>query len=1082
MLTIYKASAGSGKTFTLAVQYLSLLVENPQNYRSILAVTFTNKATEEMKQRILSQLYGLWKGLPSSEGYARQVERATGMGRDLIARRAGMALSGMIHHYGLFRVETIDAFFQTVLRGVARELGMTANWRLGLNDREVEEAAVDQLIDDLADDRMLRSWVMTFIMERMADDHSWNVIGQLKDFGENIFRDFYKQEREALTRVLQQEGFFEAYAKDLRQLANTTRQRMGEMATDFQQDCDALGLTDADFFQGKNGVPGHFRKFSGDKPDTVEANSYVLRCLDDEGQWPSPKCSRRDAVVELATKWTPRLKESLALPPVLRACDAVLRHLHLLRLLGRIQERVENLNQDNNRLLLSDTQQRLADIIDHSDTPFIYEKIGTRLEHVMIDEFQDTSRAQWQNFRLLLDETMSHSVSHNLIVGDVKQSIYRWRGGDWRLLQQIVGEFSPAQRQQLEQVTLKTNWRSDRRVVEFNNAFFRLAAESEGLGDAYGDVVQLVPDEKNDAGRIAITLFPQEGTVATGDENASMSYHDTILDAIFQQARSLLDQGAAPSDIAILVRYNRFIPQIARLFVDRMPDVPIVSDEAFRLDASQAVTTLIQLATVLLRPDDQLAMATVAATLGDDEAVARLVSQRDEWLRKPLSDLAEALVMHFGLNRLPGQSAYLCAFMDQVAAYQRDHTGDLRQFLDEWERHIAAKTVQTDAIEGIRLLSIHRSKGLEFPHVLIPFCDWELEDSRTLLWCHVEEQPFARLPLIPVSYSRERLKGTVFEPFADSEHQQNVVDNLNLLYVAFTRAKRSLCVYGLRTKPAKTRRKAPAHRSWLIEQCLPTLHASLTDSLLDGLDTPEAPLRFTWEAAPTLSFHEEGGNVQQKEADTPEANPFLATYTPIEVPFTSYPADHLQVRQSNDSHRFLADADSMDDGDAQDQQHYIDLGLLLHDALSRIATADDVPRVFQQLEMGGVFSSHTEALRHQHLIEQRMKDPRVAEWFAPPMPPADGTPPQPRWRLFRECSILTPKPPTGGLAEHHRPDRVMTDGRRTIVVDYKFGRPKPEYIEQIRSYMRLLEEMQMPAVEGYLWFVYTGDIVPVSMD
>jgi ATP-dependent exoDNAse (exonuclease V) beta subunit len=437
--------------------------------------------------------------------------------------------------------------------------------------------------------------------------------------------------------------------------------------------------------------------------------------------------------------------------------------------------------------------------------------------------------------------------------------------------------------------------------------------------------------------------------------------------------------------------------------------------------------------------------------------------------------------------------------MDQVAAYQRDHTGDLRQFLDEWKRHIAAKTVQTDAVEGIRLLSIHRSKGLEFPHVLIPFCDWELEDSRTLLWCHVEQQPYARLPLIPVSYSREQLEGTVFQPFADREHQQNVVDNLNLLYVAFTRAKHSLYVYGLRTKPAKTRRKAPAHRSWLVEQCLPTLHARLTDSVLDGLETPASPLHFCWEAplsSPEAPLSSPEGDIAatllfpKRSNVSPSgdnrgalgANPFLATYTPVEVPFTSTPADLVKVRQSNDSSRFLAAATRAVSDDApQDQQRYIDTGLLLHDVLSRVATIDDVPRAFRQLELSGAFASHQEAMRYQHLIEQRMEDPRVAEWFASPQASADGSASKPRWHVYRECSILTPKPPTGGVAEHHRPDRVMTDGRRTVVVDYKFGRPCSDYVEQVRSYMRLLNQMQMPAVEGYLWFVYTGDVVPVKL-
>ncbi len=1061
MLTVYRASAGSGKTFTLTVRYLTLLIDNPQSYRSILAVTFTNKATEEMKQRILSQLYGLWRQLPESDRYAREVGKATGMEKAQMARRAGMALTAMLHHYGLFRVETIDAFFQEVLRGVGRELGLTGNWRLGLNDEEIEEAAVDQLVEDLADDTQLRRWVMAFIMERMQDDRSWNVIGQLKEFGQNIFTDFYKSESEALQQVLQQEGFFESYTKELRALSANAQKEMRQTATDFEADMQARGLSYADLYRGTQGFGAYMRKLQSDKPGEAAANSYVLQCLSQTPGWASTKTKNTEQVEALAEAWAERIEQSQKLPAVIRACDATLRHLHLLRLLGRIQQRVNQLNRDSNRLLLSDTQQRLSALIEGSDTPFIYEKTGSRLEHVMIDEFQDTSQAQWQNFRLLLDETMSHRVSHNLIVGDVKQSIYRWRGGNWQLLNRIETQF-PNAREQLQQEPLKTNWRSDSRVVRFNNAMFSVARTIETeVGTAYDDVEQLLPADSPDQGAVSVVLLPGSGT-------EGRSYEETMLDEVLSRVESLLAQGVTPSGIAILVRYNRHLPLLARMLSDRLPQVPVVSDEAFRLDASVALNAVIALLNVLLHPDDSLAQAEAIKMCGNDAAVELLMEKRPTWLALPVAELTEQLLSTFGLDRIEGQSAYLCAFMDAVAALQAERPISVQQLIDEWKSHICAKTVQTDAARGLRLLSIHRSKGLEFDHVLLPFCDWTLESTRTLLWCHVEQQPFARLPLIPVSYSRQQLAGTPFEPFAEEEHRQAVVDNMNLLYVGMTRAIHGLYVIG-RRRPAPRQNKSgkPAtaskgtDRSWLIEQCLPRLADMLEGSSLRGTDDYEQALTFEWSqtmAAPTKPTGHASNDVQ--------SNPFLARPVPTEVHFTSQQSGSVQFRQSNDSRSFVAS-----DGDdySEDENGYMHTGQILHYALSLVVTPSDVPAAFRRIEQEGMTGSHHETMRFQHLIEQRLRSPRVAWWFAP------------GWHVYRECSILVPRPHSTDVADRYRPDRVISDGSRTVVIDYKFGRPNTAYIDQVRRYMLLLTEMGMPAVEGYLWFVYTGDVVPVSL-
>ena len=259
-LTVYKASAGSGKTFTLATEYIKLVVENPQSYRNILAVTFTNKATEEMKIRILSQLYGIWKKLPDSAKYMEVICEKTGQTEAFVSERAGIALSNLLHNYNYFRVETIDTFFQSVLRNLARELDLTANLRIGLNDTQVEELAVDQLIQDLHTTDVLLQWLLKYIMENISDDKSWNVIGQIKTFGKTIFRDDYKHVSQILRQKMEEPGFFDQYTTRLKELRQAAEERMKQFAHDFFETISNEGLSIDDFPYGKSGVCSFFLK------------------------------------------------------------------------------------------------------------------------------------------------------------------------------------------------------------------------------------------------------------------------------------------------------------------------------------------------------------------------------------------------------------------------------------------------------------------------------------------------------------------------------------------------------------------------------------------------------------------------------------------------------------------------------------------------------------------------------------------------------------------------------------------------------------------------------------------------------
>ena len=1041
-LVVYKASAGSGKTFTLAVEYIKLLVQNPQAYRQTLAVTFTNKATEEMKMRILSQLYGIAQGLDSSQKYADKVCKELNVSPQFVRKQADEALRQLLHNYSYFRVETIDSFFQSVLRNLARELDLTANLRVGLNDVQVEETAVDQLIDSLKANDLMLQWLLRYIMDNIKEDRSWNVISQIKQFGRTIFRDYYKQQSNNLKKVMDDnEHFFDKYTASLRKIQQDAENGMKGFAKDFFAILDQENLTSDDIAKKERGVYAFFVKLSNGQFDESIENQTVKDAKDDPAKWYTKTSDQKERIHALAeNELCPLLRKAIDERPHLyllyKSADITLKHLSQLRLLSSIEKKVHELNDNANRFLLSDTQQLLHDLIDGSDSPFIFEKIGAQLEHIMIDEFQDTSTIQWKNFKVLLQEAMSHEGSSNLIVGDVKQSIYRWRNGDWRLLAGIKDEFTHAD-QLIKELPLDTNYRSTRNIIDFNNAFFKQAALIEDVS-AYDDVHQKYPDEKPKTGFVEVTLLPAN------------DYQQTTLDAIVTQIQTLLSQQVPATKIAILVRTNSLIPTIANYLMQTMPDINVVSDEAFRLDASPAVTVIIQAMRLLTNPDDAIARAFLAKyTTGrlDGELPAEFSDHTDALLRMPLYELAERLYVIFHLEQTSGQTAYLCAFYDQLVTYISEETTDLPTFLNEWDETLCAKTIQSPEVNGIRIISIHKSKGLEFPHVILPFCDWRLEHT-DLLWCTPRQEPFSDLPIAPIDYSAKNMQGTIYQADYDREHQQITIDNLNLLYVAFTRASESLYVMG--------RRNATNTRSPLIEQALVEVKTALEkdgheDVVLEGADDAKVPLHFVFGQLPPVAEP-----TQQKKQET---NPFLQTAVPVDVHIEPF-KHQVEFRQSNKSKEFASLA--ADDEQVQTTD-YIQLGSILHQVFSNIRTTADVEQALKDLELEGIlYNQSVTPQRLENMIRKRLAHPRVARWFSP------------RWQLFNECTILTPD------AQEFRPDRVMTDGHETIVIDFKFGGEHSEYHDQVRNYMQLLRQMGMPQVSGYLWFVYSNKIVEVK--
>ena len=1100
-LTIYKASAGSGKTFTLAIEYINLLIANPHNFKYILAVTFTNKATQEMKQRILSQLYGIAHELPDSDSYFQRIsELQPNLNEQEIRQHSADALQLIVHHYNLFRVETIDSFFQRILRNLSRELGLTANMQVSLNDTEVESQAVDNIIDNInREDDPLLNWIMDFVQERLAEDKSWNVIAQIKEFGKNIFKDFYRNHQQELHAIMNDPAFFKAYTSKLRTLKNNAIMGMAKYATTFKSIMENYRLTDKHFYQGKRGVIGYFEKlqkgdFLGVPTDT--ANKYVLAAIDnadalvkkDDINTAESQTIIRE-VGPLLRKAEEHRKEAAI---TVNSVELALKHINELRLLGRIEKEVQNINDENSLYPLSNTQKLLNSLIDEQDSPFIYEKIGGQLRYIMIDEFQDTSAMQWANFKVLLDDCIAHQ-NGSLIVGDVKQSIYRWRDGDWHLLNSL----NEKTHVEIQVKHLNTNYRSQRNIIHFNNTFFSSAAQllslqvknelndaqlsedilagADEIKSAYEDVSQLIPADKQPCGLVRITLIPKD------------DYENRMVESVKDKLEYLLTNNIETNKIAILVRKNKHIKLLASYFQQnpilvngKQMMINMVSDEAFRLDSSLAINIIITAMYVLTHPDDKLSLATLVklsrsitpenSNIDDANLLAgkdkeqlklllpnEMVEAWDELLSTPLINLAERLFSIFELEQLNNQSAYICAFFDQMTDFLQKHVAGIDDFLKEWNNNLCGKSIHSDAVNGVRMLTIHKSKGLEFDHVIIPFCDWDLEDKRNILWMQTEYAPYNELPVIPVSLSAKKLKKSIFKHHYQNEYINNMVDNLNVMYVAFTRAGRNLFIIGKANDPGFPSKLL---HDVIGSSCLS--HEENNTTFLKKI----GDCKLTEDEDGTIQF--EYGNLCLSDMGKKKKskNIFLQPEEGLPIKIQQNHSEP-QFKQSNASKDFMTPDDELEE--KQKRESYIETGNILHALLASIQNKNDIDRAIDLLEFDGVL--YNKPMTRQQLksyIEHELNDSQIAKWFSPEM------------KVFTECSILFYDTEIGQVRER-RPDRVIYNNDEITVIDFKTGRKLVRHQEQVREYMSLLHDMGYKNISGYLWYIQQHNIVKVEL-
>lgn len=1082
-LTVYKASAGSGKTFTLAIQYIKLLIisDNPNAYSNILAVTFTNKATAEMKERIIEQLYGIWKALPSSDNYLQILQKelkdyGCEMNSDIIRERAGKALMCILHDYNRFRVETIDSFFQTILKNLAHELNLVANFKVDLNDKEVLNESVDRIIDRLHLTPDIMNLIMDYVNDRITNNQTWDISNEVKGFGACIFKQEYLSNEDTLKEVLTDSHKIRTIREEFERQKQAASDYQKSAVEHYNEELHAYGI-DNKIFSFGNDINSYLKKLE-DIENEIKFGNRLQGFVNDYENMLKSADKKDPQMISLAKHFSQLLGEVRQVQLVARQLYSTsmlaLKHLNPLRLLGVINKEVTQLNTEKNRFLLAKTPLLLNELVDDSDAPFIYEKIGAHLNHIMIDEFQDTSWQQWNNFKVLLKEGMSKG-HENLIVGDIKQSIYRWRDGDWSILNNIGTEFKSYNP---EIKSLTHNFRSERRIINFNNALFKKAASAldklgndaeTSISNAYNDVEQQSPSLKSEQGCVEINFNKMTGR--SRDPEGEM----LMLDEMCLKIKELHQQGVEYHDMAIILREKKLSQQIIEAMESKIPDANPVSDEAFLLKSSLSVNLIINVLRFLNNTDERIAINFLTFYYNslikqnsfgmNDLAIQKkelnnylpkeLTDRQEELRQLPLYELNEEIYRIFELEQIHEEDAYLFTYFDNLINYLHDNPADLNSFLKYWEDILSVKSIPSGTIGGIRILTIHKSKGLQFHTVFMPYCDWKVEAEKNsngpnnLLWCKPETAPYNKLPIIPITPGNAMAE-SIFKKEYEEEHLQRRIENLNLLYVAFTRSEKNLYVW------ADTR--------YVINSS----EYTVGDLLYTNLPNELSGVNITTDNEGKIKTFQYGSAVFAKEKSEEKNNNRLKIkYTPKECRMHSYNA-RIDFCQSLKAEEFIESMANNEEKDAHTNDKRR-MGIQLHYIFSQIHTHDDIDKVLTQLDIDGKISSQYEKEELANMVRIAINDTRVNHWF-------DGS-----MKLYNECPILSKQyNKESGKYQIYRPDRVMIGKDCIYIADFKFGEPRKEYKNQIKEYMNQLQLMEPEkTVKGYLWYITTNKIEEV---
>lgn len=1029
-----KASAGSGKTFNLAKTYIRLLLcsDEPRMYRHILAVTFTNKATDEMKRRILKELHILSTD-PASSKYSEDLLPHFGDALSL-QTKAGQALCDILHDYGAFAVCTIDSFFQQTLRAFSREIGQFPGYQVELDSTSLVEESVDRVLDSLSEDKpQLLHWLKESVMEDLREGRRYNLDNKLKTVAKELKSD---KHRSAVEEYSIDEGkeYSIEHLKQLRKalggVTSKFKKDVKEAATAFVKACGDAGLSLSDFsgttFKKVFNTAANGFQGSGDVPSAT----LMSRC-EDFSSWFRKADRERFAGLEGAL--LPHLCNYCSLfgdrMLVFNTAKAISTNLVELGVATDIYREFDALLREKNVLCLGDSNTILRDIIDGSDAPFVYEKIGVRYENFLLDEFQDTSRIQWENFYPLIKESDS-SGKENLLVGDVKQSIYRWRGSDWKMMAGEVQAGFPSH----EIEPLGRNYRSYERVVKFNNALFPFCA---GKLDSQLDETDMIPVSEIYSDSLQ-EIKPENS--GKGLVEAVFCNPDDIKDKVLETIRKILATGSRPEETAVLVRENKQGEALAMFLMAN--GIGVISDDSLYVKASPVVRQVVALLSSVTDPDDTL-NSFLAGEIGTDVKDIPFMS---------LSDLCEQLlrlVRSRDEKSFDSQTQYVQGFMDFVQDYSSVYGNAIDGFLKKWQDSDPKISSPTDP-DCVRILTIHKSKGLEFRHVIFPFVDAMTLFRNEHKWARPDvagtELEGVAEGVYNVNLSDPSTISTLFKKESRREKYLQHIDNLNGFYVAMTRAEATLTVIGGRPSDEclDAASSGASFQFADFSQILVSfLESNLKELSLEKRDE-NGVLEYSYGTMPPSE--------EKKEEDLSDA---LMPGWPS-FPLNPEPGDPEEDVRERGRLKFSADSIDFFIDEATASVSARLNGTVMHDILSKVRIPSDLPEAVREAVLAGDVAEEDAPQCLEQLGRAVSSHP---EWF-----PEDDT------TVLSEVSLVD----TDGCV--YRPDRVILRDGKVTVIDYKFGERNPRYRRQVRRYADIWSRMGYQVADALIWYVPADEV------
>ena len=1035
-LTIYKSSAGSGKTFTLVLEYLKIVLANPNHYRQTLAVTFTNKATEEMKERIVASLVGLIKG---TEPNLERILSDKSEKKFDIKRRAIDVLENILHDYSSFAISTIDAFFIKIIKAMSYELGLPGKYDIELN----RETAIDEIcagiFSEVGNNKALTNWLESFVFDKLDSEKGWHIERELRKVAGELFKESYQQlhknskavSMDQITAIKKIKGSFENFIQ---------LKAKAIIATLKEYNVDPH-----DFSYGKAGFGNYFLKVINNPspPDFIPTKRF-LDAAENSLVWFSKTSEKKNALPKITVENIIR-EMGLIIDCVngskekyFTSC-VVLNMIYVAGIISHMQEHLKKYRDENNLFLLSDAQQFLNNVISLSETPFVYEKTGSGYKHFLLDEFQDTSSLQWKNLLPLIENSLAEDNAV-LTVGDVKQSIYRWRGADFKLLLTKLQNDLSVFENSTQVKNLLFNYRSAKEIIEFNNNFFvSLTGFVEGeagfksVAEAYKkeNVQQQV--KKEHMGNVVVRFFEgDESETELLIDSALIGWKRNALINLHSTIHKLLNDGYLKKDITILVNKNRDGLIIADfLFANGFNR--IISSDSLLIKNAPQVNFVINILRLLLTHEDRV--SEVAAKwfyekhlLKNDTDFSNTAKGNFEALfdsmkhfkNETLTSSLQRVVNVFNLNTT--NDSYITALLDLGNEFISKNNNSVFAFLDWWDNSRASgdkSVVISDNEDAIRVMTIHKSKGLQFPIVIIPFCSWKMQPkSDGVMWVNTNVSPFKELGGVPVKTTM-LLNQTYFSEQWQAELENTFLEGLNKMYVAFTRPEEQLYIFVPDMKRETSIKTA--------EGCINLVFKNDKDfSKTTNIQKNQFQL----------------GNyiAKQKVAEGKTTNDFNNPET-IEAALVKQ-----NFNLSNIGLKVLKQTEA--------ENSQAKLGVSVHELLANYFDKHDRENI--QKKINSLADEKT-----TKLVNSGLKILNKKNWL------------DYKYHVYCERDLINEN------GEILRPDRLMINDEEVIVLDYKTGAKDESYSKQLQQYHDILNQLGFGKIEKYILYLETEELVSV---